>query len=99
MVVALHRIGNMIKNNPAHDTVTPPGQVRYLRDVIKKYYEEEKGYEPSLQVQATAPLPDAEKRLQAVLGALAGLCKQQIARDGTINWWTQEIRKIIKDST
>lgn len=67
-----------------HDIETPPGQssggTRYLRDVIKKYQEEEyfppvdlKPQERSLYSQGRVAPTDAEERSAARLRALADL--------------------------
>lgn len=55
------------------DTQNPPGQVRYLRDVIKKYYEEETVQETVNDPPYGQVPTDAEKRIQARLWALADL--------------------------
>ena len=74
----------MIRGNPMHNTKNPPGQftgdersatgqVKYLRDMIKKYYDEESLSTELLRPPAPTPLPSAEKRLERLVGALTRL--------------------------
>lgn len=96
---------NVIRNRAELNMDSPPGQIvnreqpKYLKDVIRKYYEEE-GYTPPERVQATLPSTQAEERLQRVLGALEGLARQAEARQGAHDrWWAQELRLVVKENT
>jgi len=108
----------MIKKNPAHDVDTPPGQivsspvapetsrpqpVKYLRDVIKKYQDENKkegAYNPFKEEMATQVLTEAEKRLERLLGVLESLARQAELRQGPKDgWWAFELRQIIKENS
>lgn len=98
-----------MNKRPELDTENPPGQivnpvgqssggVRYLRDVIRKYQDEDRAQERAEASQATLSSTPAEKRLQAVLAALAGLARQAELRQGTYDgWWAQELRKILEE--
>lgn len=89
-----------------HDTETPPGQIvnreqpKYLRDVIKKYYDEEP-QEARKSIVATLPSPDAEKRLERLKTALLSLC-DGLELNAKGEWRvpsvsTTKIREILKD--
>lgn len=103
----------MIRSRAVTDTNNPPGQVRYLRDMIARYQEEEKvenrkegAYNGFSDPQATLPLPDAEKRLQRLVDALESLLiehekrrNEYGVREGTLAVVASwKIRKIIKET-
>jgi len=107
----------MIRNRAVTDTKNPPGQttsrpepVRYLRDVIKKYYEDEKAFDEArkpkrtqelfMEEEATYPSTDAEKRLERLKTALLKLC-DALDRDSRPagGVWAGDIRKIIEENT
>lgn len=94
----------MKQNPPAHKVVgdegapgqivAPVGAPRYLRDIIKKYQDEDKAQEPPEQRVAPYPCDNAEKRLQRVLTTLESLARQADARHGRSDyWWAQELRR------
>lgn len=97
----------MIRKDPKNDLTNPPGQIvnrpletwrppKYLRDVIKA------AYERSSEGEAPLPLDSAEKRLQALVGALLKACDE--AKGGR-DWpegdgllWASSVRSIIKNN-
>lgn len=88
----------MIRGNPMHDTTTPPGQVRYLRDVIRKYQEEDR-QEALKTLPATQGPTNAEERLEGLLGTLESLARQAELRQGhSDGWWAQELRLLVKET-
>lgn len=78
-----------------------PKQVKYLRDVIKKYYDQE-----ALEVgRATQPSTDAEKRLERLKTALLGLCRSSdgvsqrvYGVNGLVGVDVSKILKILEDN-
>jgi hypothetical protein len=100
-----------IRKFSMHDTEHPPGQssggVKYLRDVIKKYYDEDQederpqtAVERRLRGEAPVLSTDAEKRLQRLQGAIQALARQAELRQGQFDgWWAKELRLILQEST
>lgn len=102
----------VIRNRAVKDIINPPGQTKYpqnrgtyLRDIIKRIQREEfdepikTPQEAIKEVPATIPSTDAEKRLQALLGALAGYLdgsKGAVVSGAQVR---NEIRKILSKFT
>jgi hypothetical protein len=110
---------------PAHKVVGDegkPGQltlrdlnegrpVKYLRDIIRKYQDEdrptmsqhkqqyrEQAQEPSKGQQATMPLSDAEKSLEKLKQALQELCEDYTTRVPPVEWVVR-VQELIKENT
>jgi hypothetical protein len=85
-----------------------PGQVRYLRDVIRKYQEEDRGdekvYKAISDRYATSLSPSAEKRLDDLQRGLLRLCRQSEdpdypTRGGWRGWLrARDIHDLLKES-
>ena len=65
------------------------GQIKYLRDMVKKYHEEG-GYKAFEPLPATLPSTSAEKRSERLLGGLKRLCEDARSYQDMVAPWDVE---------